>query len=254
MVHTIRLSIPFHSYILSKTVQSPYRFLISVPSNPTLFTHRSRHTSGPQPVMYRLSFPPWCVYCLWTPVGIYMHGVCWRVHGWYITEPDIFNHTCMAYAGRGCGIHWLGKVYLTGLGEETDKLDSMDGIYSWIIWIIIWMMIYFILRIVLLFVIMICFIYACCLIGWIDFIIICLFGMFVLVCWHSLVLTFFPALHGLEWLECLQYFHSFPVLMAIKNRSVSFHSAAPLGFQLYIHREKNKVCNLRKEVTDLVIN
>lgn len=70
----------------------------------------------------------------------YMHGVCWRVCGWYITEPDILGHTCMAYAGRDCGIHWLGRVYLTGLGEETDKLDSMDGldgIDGWIILIII---------------------------------------------------------------------------------------------------------------------
>ena len=52
----------------------------------------------------------------------------WRVHGWYITELDIHvNHTCMAYTGRDCGIHWLGRVYLTGLGEETDSLDSLDS-------------------------------------------------------------------------------------------------------------------------------
>lgn len=38
------------------------------------------------------------------------------------------NHTCMAYAGRDCGIHWLGRVYLIGLGEETDSLDSLDSI------------------------------------------------------------------------------------------------------------------------------
>lgn len=40
------------------------------------------------------------------------------------------NHTCMAYAGRDCGIHWLGKIYLTGLGEETDSLDSLDSMDS----------------------------------------------------------------------------------------------------------------------------
>ena len=70
-----------------------------------------------------------------------MHGVYWRVYGWYITELDIHGHTCMAYAGRDCGIHWLGRVYLTGLGESSDKLDSMDGLDSvdgWII-IIVWM-------------------------------------------------------------------------------------------------------------------
>ena len=55
-----------------------------------------------------------------------MHGVCWRVYGWYITELDILGYTCMAYAGRDCGIHWLGSVYLTGLGESSDKLDSLD--------------------------------------------------------------------------------------------------------------------------------
>lgn len=46
------------------------------------------------------------------------------------------NHTCMAYTGRGCGIHRLGRVYLIGLGEETNSLDSLDSMndlfYGWL--------------------------------------------------------------------------------------------------------------------------
>lgn len=43
-------------------------------------------------------------------------------------ESDIHvNHTCMAYTGRDCGIHWLGSIYLTGLGEGTNSLDSLDS-------------------------------------------------------------------------------------------------------------------------------
>lgn len=162
MVHVVHLSssppilinitsipfLPFHPFILSKTVQSPYRFLISVPFHP-YSVHRSCHTSSATACRVS-SFLPSIVCML--PVNSYleyMHGVCWRVYGWYITELDIHGHTCMAYAGRDCGIHWLGRVYLTGLGECSDKLDSMDGLDSvdgWII-IMVWMMVCFVLRV-----------------------------------------------------------------------------------------------------------
>ena len=116
------LTLPITPSIRSKTVQSPYRSI------------QSSRTSTPaiHPYCHSLSciiFPSLHgvhVACE-LPMG-YMHGVYWRVYGWYITELDIHGHTCMAYAGRDCGIHWLGRVYLTGLGESSDKLDSLDDL------------------------------------------------------------------------------------------------------------------------------
>lgn len=132
MVHVIRLShssqsisIFFYSFLSFHPCQNSPISVSSI-SNP-LPVPRSCHT--PIATACRVSsFLPSMVCML--PVNSYlgyMHGVCWRVYGRYITELDIHvNHTCMAYAGRDCGIHWLGRVYLTGLGENSDKLDSLD--------------------------------------------------------------------------------------------------------------------------------
>lgn len=150
MVHTIRLSStppfpiinvhPIHSYpsILSKTVQSPFRSIISVPSNPIPFHLGITSRTSLLPYIsttacHVSSFLPSImvhVACE-LPLGDTCTAYVWRVHGRYITELDIHGYTCMAYAGRDCGIHWLGRVYLTGLGEETDKLDSMDDLDDW---------------------------------------------------------------------------------------------------------------------------
>ena len=132
--------------LFSKTIRSSYH-------SPALTVHSAIHPAS-QPAVYRLSFPPWCACCLWTPTKGYMHSVYWRVYGWYITELDIYNHTCMAYAGRDCGIHWLGSVYLTGLGESSDKLDSLDAmdricfIYGGLVYLLFMVMICFICDIV----------------------------------------------------------------------------------------------------------
>lgn len=78
----------------------------------------------------------------------------------------------MAYTGRDCGIHWLGKIYLTGLGEETNSLDSLDsmdgGLFYLVVGFFVWL--------------------GCLLsvIDWID------------LCYVFQLLSFFPILQELE--------------------------------------------------------
>lgn len=131
MVHAIRLphsSQSFHPYQSFYPCQnSPISvsFHLESPSRTSLLPYI--HSI----ILSRIVFPSLhgVHVCCELPVGI--HARC-MLGGCMVGISDIksdihVNHTCMAYTGRDCGIHWLGNIYLTGLGEETDSLDSLDN-------------------------------------------------------------------------------------------------------------------------------
>lgn len=136
MVHAIRLShssqsIPIHTHPYSSfhpCQNSPISvsFHLESPSRTSLlpYTHSIILSCIVFPSLHGVR-----VACE-LPFGNTRTAYAWRVHGWYIGSDIHSNHTCMAYAGRDCGIHWLGNIYLTGLGEGTDSLNSLDSMYN----------------------------------------------------------------------------------------------------------------------------